>query len=196
FDVNFLPEGALSGFQQSLQRQDIKNVQKSILQQVGSNTIKVNAQYKYSPSLALEVDEEGLSRLLNNPQVKSIEADKLVAPIMQSSNGVIDSYEAWDTGYTGEGWTVAILDTGVDKTHPFFSTYNKVVSEACYSTNYSYYPSISVCPGGVEATTAEGSGIDCVDAAAGYSSAQEDCKHGTHVAGTAAGNDDSGPHFG
>ena len=56
---------------------------------------------------------------------------------------------------------------------------------------------VSVCPGGVEASTAIGSGIDCVAAAAaGLSGAQGNCQHGTHVAGIAAGNPSSGSNIG
>ena len=36
-----------------------------------------------------------------------------------------------DPGIHGAGWTVAILDTGVDKSHPFLA--GKVVSQACFS---------------------------------------------------------------
>jgi hypothetical protein len=35
--------------------------------------------------------------------------------------------------YTGSGWSVAILDTGVQKSHP--ALFGKVISEACYSSN-------------------------------------------------------------
>jgi subtilisin family serine protease len=79
-------------------------------------------------------------------------------------------------GYSGAGRTVAILDTGVDKTHPFLS--GKVVSEACYSTNSA--TTTSLCPGGVSQSTAAGSGVNCPTSIGG-------CNHGTHVAGIAAG---------
>ena len=46
---------------------------------------------------------------------------------------------------------MAILDTGVDKTHPFLE--GSVVSEACYSTNDPENDSSSLCPGGVEDST-------------------------------------------
>ena len=54
--------------------------------------------------------------------------------------------------YTGQGQTVAILDTGVDKNHPFLR--GKVVSEACYSHNIPASGVTSLCPGGATASTA------------------------------------------
>jgi subtilisin family serine protease len=81
-------------------------------------------------------------------------------------------------GFEGNGWAVAVLDTGVDKNHNFLS--GKVVSEACYSTNN--FIATSLCPGGVSSSTATDSGLNCPLTTSG-------CKHGTHVAGIIAGKD-------
>lgn len=82
-----------------------------------------------------------------------------------------------EPGLFGVGQTVAILDTGVEKTHPFLM--GKVVSEACYSTNNADLSSERpVCPGGVTNSTAPGSGVNC---------AISGCDHGTHVAGIVGG---------
>ena len=72
------------------------------------------------------------------------------------------------------GQTIAVLDTGVDKRHPFLS--GKIVSEACYSTTNVGSQVSSVCPGGVQESTAPGSGVPCDLSISG-------CYHGTHVAG-------------
>ncbi|WP_192472021.1 S8 family serine peptidase [Mesobacillus jeotgali] len=40
------------------------------------------------------------------------------SPNMMNSAPFIGSNDAWDAGFTGEGVTVAVIDTGVDYTHP------------------------------------------------------------------------------
>lgn len=90
---------------------------------------------------------------------------------------LIGGPQAYGAGATGLGQTVAILDTGVAKTHPFLS--GKVVSEACFSTTDAAQGSTSLCPGGAPLSTASGSGVNCTGVSG--------CEHGTHVAGIAAG---------
>ncbi len=87
---------------------------------------------------------------------------------------------AHSLGYDGTGYTVAILDTGVDKDHYYLDN-GKVVSEACYSTTYSGYSSFNICPGGSNST-----GVNSAEPYGGSCPAGE-CDHGTHVAGIAAG---------
>jgi hypothetical protein len=86
----------------------------------------------------------------------------------------------WERGYTGDGQTIAVLDTGVDGTHPFLA--GKVVEEACYSGNEN-------CPNGQTTRTGAGAGVPCMYAPNG-------CGHGTHVAGIAAGGDSGMGFFG
>jgi subtilisin len=175
--ASFLPEGYLSGSQAvDEQRLAISKAQNDILSALADNQVQVNYQYESIPYLALDVDAVALKFLNASPEVFSIQEDIPVPPTLAESVPLIGGNAAWASGYTGAGETVAILDTGVDKMHPFLS--GKVVSEACYSTTNSGYLSTSVCPGGAASSTASGSGLNC---------SVNGCDHGTHVAGIAAG---------
>lgn len=141
-------------------------------------------KFDYVPGMALKVDAAGLQALLQDENVIGLSEDVPVPPALYQSIPLIDADNAWASGYAGAGQVVAILDTGVNKSHPFLS--GKVVSEACYSTNATFgaggvYTATSLCPGGATSSTASGSGLDC------WGGSIAGCGHGTHVAGIAAG---------
>ncbi|HEX5860024.1 MAG TPA: S8 family serine peptidase [Microbacterium sp.] len=50
--------------------------------------------------------------------ITAIHLDGKVRATLDGSVGYIDAPEAWAQGHTGEGVTVAVLDTGYDDTHP------------------------------------------------------------------------------
>lgn len=150
-------------------------------------TLQVKKTFTTFPLITARIDQATLENLINNPAIAFIEEDRLFQVSLNSSNPVIGSPNIWALNYTGQNITVAILDTGVEKTHDYFATYNKVVSEACYSTTDTQEGSVTLCPDGSEASIAEGSGVNCTI---------KDCNHGTHVAGIVAGNDSIGPYLG
>ncbi len=187
----FRAEGELDDGQAArVQQLGIDSLQDSVVNQLADTNTAVVAAYKYIPYMALELDAAALEALAQLPQVVAIEEDVPVPPALSSSIPVIGANQAWAGGYTGAGQTVAILDTGVDTGHAAFTTGgSRIVSEGCYSTTNAGYGATTVCPGGVEESTAPGSGIDCTDAVGSANSkAQSDCSHGTHVASIAAGD--------
>jgi subtilisin len=178
-DVGFTPEPSIPAAEVATQRASIARAQSAVLQRMLRLNPSSVRQFAYIPFLALEVDEGDLATLAASPEVNDIQIDAVVPAALAESTPLIGATRAWAAGSTGAGWTVAVLDTGIDSTHPFLS--GKVVSEACYSTTSlsgSAPRSSSFCPGGAASSTAVGSGVPC---------SLSDCNHGTHVAGIAAG---------
>ncbi|MCG2767823.1 MAG: S8 family serine peptidase [Anaerolineae bacterium] len=184
--VPFKPEDELVRAQAvDAQRARIAQAQRDLLAQLSAHNVTNVKTSKLFPYMAMTVDVAALQYLASSPDVTSIEEDKLVFPTLAESVRLVGATTAWNQGDTGAGWTVAVLDTGVDNDHPFLS--GKVVSEACYSTNDwgiapdgSIYIATSVCPGQVISSTLPESGENCDLGIAG-------CDHGTHVAGIVAG---------
>jgi len=174
-DVPFTPEGYLSDPASiGAQREAIARAQDNLLSKLPRVSQDTVTRFKYIPYLALNTDAPTLRIINAAPEANTIEENTLEAPSLAESVPLIGAPKAWADGFRGQGQTIAVLDTGIDKAHPFLA--GKVVSEACYSSSFG--TAESVCPGGVTASTAVGSGIPCEFG---------DCFHGTHVAGIAAG---------
>ncbi len=177
----FRAEGELSSAQDvSSQRAAIAQEQNQLLAILAGHQISNIKRFKYVPFMAMTVDDAGLGELINNQAVVRIYKDEIVSPTLAQSVPLINADDVWAQGFTGTGWTVAIIDSGVDKTHVFLDQ-GKVVSEACYSTTDSSIPVSSVCPNGQSSQIGSGAGVNCPTNIDG-------CDHGTHVAGIAAGN--------
>lgn len=83
------------------------------------------------------------------------------------SISTIDVEPAWQQGYQGAREAVAVLDTGVQSSHPFLG--GRVIDQACFVSS-------GGCPNGQVEQFGAGAGEPCPGA----------CTHGTHVAGISA----------
>jgi len=172
-----LPAEALTAADASTRRSAIRAAQDALEAEALSGTqARVVGRFKNQPHMAIEVDDVALAKLRASGRVLAVEEDVVVKPSLDGSVRAVTAPQAWSAGFTGKGQVVAVLDTGVDRNHPFLM--GRVVSEACYSSNYTGYTSL--CPGGVTQSTALNSAAACTD--------HSGCAHGTHVAGIAAGS--------
>ena len=180
--TEFTPESLLSTTNADIQRVSIAQAQERLISELASagHAPSHSHKFKYVPHMAMTTDREALDILLASPDVESIEEDIPVPPVLDKSVPRIGATTLHSRGVTGKGIAVAVLDTGVDKNHPFLK--GSVISEACYSTTNTSYSSSSVCPGGVTSSTATGSALPY-----GGNCPSGECDHGTHVSGIAAG---------
>src|SRR5215212_6031078 len=137
--TGFEPEGRLTRSQVVHQREGIARLRgelRSDLEGTGYRTVR---RFETIPYVALEVSPEALRALQDSPRVTMIREDVAFAPALAESGPIVQAPDMWSAGYTGSGQTIAVLDTGVDSSHPFLS--GRVVDEACYSSG-------SDCPNG------------------------------------------------
>ncbi|WP_421694782.1 S8 family serine peptidase [Aestuariivirga sp.] len=173
--VPFAAEGKLDSSERADQRREIAAAGASLKARYAATLRRAPERFRTLGSLpfaAMDVTPQELDRLAADPEVISIVEDGTLRTSLAESIPLIRANEAWSAGFTGQGQTIAILDTGVDKHHPFLA--GKVVSEACFSKG-------GWCPGGATASVSPDSGMPC----------PVDCEHGTHVAGIAAGHGES-----
>jgi len=179
----FQPEGTLVSGHAAMQRGGIAAAQSRVLARIeGYLAGAPVTRFETIPYFATRVTAGALEALQKDPDVTSVQEDKLAKADLAQSVPLIHAPEVWAAGYSGSGWAVAVLDTGVDSTHPFLA--GKVVSEACYSTTDAGQDCQSACPGGVSESTAAGSAMPPLGGAYG-----DEFYHGTHVAGIVAGHD-------
>lgn len=179
-NIDYQTEGELSSTQAiQAQHAQISHAQGNILDRLASYKLSAVKRFATIPYMAMEVDPAALDALSKDPDITDIEEDIPVPPTLQQSIPFINADDVHTMGTNGSGITVAILDSGVRNTHNFLDA-GKVVSEACYSSNYAPDSATTLCPGGGESQTGPGSGVNCNTSING-------CSHGTHVAGIAAG---------
>ena len=167
----FVPEGRLDRAAVRSQRAAIDRAQVRLRDDLSGTGYRVLREFESVPAMALALSPRALVAARRSRQVESLTLDRPLEPTLGESVPIVEGTTMWNEGLTGSGKVVAVLDTGVDKTHTFLT--GKVVAEACYSTG-------SNCPNGGTSQTGSGAGVPCTYAASG-------CRHGTHVAGIAAG---------
>lgn len=182
--IDFKPEGYLRTSLRINQRAEIARRQESLLSTLEPFAPSNIVKFQSISYLAMTVNAETLEFLKTLPEVKSVREDEFRKASLAESTQIVEAPQAWSAGYSGQGQVIAILDTGVDKNHPFLS--GKVISEACFSATDPQRAGTTLCPGGSRESTAPNSAMPCT------LDAKKGCEHGTHVAGIAAGKLPSG----
>jgi len=105
-----------------------------------------------------------IAKFESDPNVASVELDLPGAAHLAQSVPMIGGDVVHAAGYTGKGITVAILDSGIDYTHPDLA--DRVIDQQCFCNT-------GCCPNGQSTQSGTGAALD-------------ENGHGTNVAGIVA----------
>src|SRR5262249_20227772 len=157
------PDGRSSSL--SRRSTEIADTRRNVLAQLEDEEFHLTQQFVAISVIGGDVSLAGLKKLLQNPDVVRIDLDVPVRKALAESVPLIHADQVHNAGVTGRGITVAVLDSGVEASHPDFK--DRVVAEQCFCTNAD---GSGCCPNG--STQQSGAGA-----------AKDGDGHGTNVAG-------------
>ncbi len=124
--------------------------------------------YRYNTinGMAVGISPDAEAALAAHPEVAAIVEDQLMTAQLNVSGPAIGANAWWASGYDGGIWDVAILDTGIDNSHPALSTHRFIENRCLATADYwqSGLPNNDPTPDDVNG-------------------------HGTHIAGIVASTD-------
>ncbi len=181
--VTFTPEGYLGPAGVAAQRAAIVGARDDLLRSLGGTPFVVLRTYESVPAVALRLTAPAFAALRASGKVAAIADDEPLTMALDNSTATIEAKETTQLDRTGAGRVIAVLDTGIEASHPFLQQNgigpSKVIAEACFLSGGSGNGGPGGCPNGLNTQVGAGAGAPCTYVG---------CEHGTHVAGIAAGH--------
>lgn len=141
----------------------IRAAERAILRELAPGEFELIWQLPRLGVVTGRATREGLLHLMQRPGVRRIGLDPPVVPQLAESVPLTRMDTVHALGFTGEGVTVAVLDSGIDRDHPDLA--DDLVGEECFCSSYG-----GCCPNGTRRQSGPGS-------------AEDDSGHGTSAAG-------------
>jgi serine protease AprX len=126
---------------------------------------RVNAKLHMINSAAFTIPVSALAALESDPEILSVTIDHPMNVMDDLTNSATGVVSAWNAGYTGSGVGVAVIDSGINDSHPDLWNANHTASRVVYHQDFT----------GTATTNLAGAKYDLYG-------------HGTHVAGIIGGN--------
>jgi subtilisin family serine protease len=153
-------------------RAAIARTRDAVLATLAAGDVTVERVYQTVPGFTARVSAAGLEQLAANPDVVRVDLDPLGGVAAGGSMAQIRAEPVHARGVTGIGTTIAVIDSGVDATHPDIA--DALVHEECFcrAGRIGDHNRRACCPGRIAHASGPGSAAS-VD------------PHGPHVAGIA-----------
>lgn len=129
---------------------------------------EITARFRHASAFAGVLRTSAIAKLAADPDVVRVDLDQGGVGHLAESVPMIGGNAVRAMGYTGKGVTVAILDSGIDLTHPDLR--DRIVDQQCFCTNANL---TGCCPDGTTMQSGNGAAAD-------------DHGHGTNVTGVVA----------
>jgi subtilisin family serine protease len=164
---------AITGLSLADRSRAAQQAQDRVLASVDINDFKVVYRYASVPALAGMINARGLAALRASSDVERVDLDapgsgNLAQSVPQIKADILHNY-----GLTGNGVTIAVLDSGIDRDHMDLS--DSLVGEQCFCSG-----GTGCCPNGLSIQSGPGA-------------AEDDNGHGTNVTGIITGNGQVAP---
>jgi subtilisin family serine protease len=115
-------------------RADIKAKADALLAALPAGSHSVKRRFELVPALALEVDEHALQGLAHHPGVLRVDVDERGSGTLAEAKQLAHIMDVPAAAKSaGGGGKIAIVDSGIDLTHPDFQ--NRIVGQQCYCSN-------------------------------------------------------------
>jgi serine protease AprX len=85
---------------------------------VSDNNAQILYRYNSINGVALRVPSTAVDQLKKLKDVKYVEKDITFNATLDQARAIMGVPQVWDLGYTGKGVKVALVDTGIDTSHP------------------------------------------------------------------------------
>ncbi|MEE2566769.1 S8 family peptidase [Hyphobacterium marinum] len=152
------------------------------LEDVAGPGITVVQRFRYVPAVLVMASDAEAVRLRADPRVRSVHPELLADETLASGVPITQAPAMWSNGIEGHGRSIAILDSGVDQSHPAFA--GRIRDSACFGAPIAGYEDsfYSLCANGTTRDTGSENAGD-----ARLCEGFRQCEHGTLVAGAALG---------